>query len=214
MPQKSARQRLNREVICAAALELAAESGSPDVSMRALGERLGVDATAVYRHFSDKDDLMRAVGDRALAPATKGFATTDDPADDVRRMCTGIRKALLKNQVALIITSAGPTRNANELRITEVMLDAFLRAGMDPDAAARAYHVLIEYTVGSASLDAPLSRNATERKATYDTWRRDYRALPADEYPAIHELVGHLYPSSDDVFATGLSALIAQLMPA
>jgi hypothetical protein len=129
-------------------------------------------------------------------------------------MCTGIRKALLKNQVGLVITSAGPTRNANELRITEVMLDAFLRAGMTPDAAARAYHVLIEYTVGSAALDAPLSRSARERKATYDTWKRDYRSLPADEYPAIHELVGHLYPSSDDVFAIGVNALIAQLMPA
>ena len=182
--------------------------------MRALGERLGVDATAVYRHFADKDDLMRAVGDRALSPATKGFTSTGNPADDVRRMCTGIRKALLRNQVGLIITSAGPTRNANELRITEVMLDAFLRAGMHPDDAARAYHVLIEYTVGSASLDAPLSRSAKERRETYESWRRDYRALPAQEYPAIHELVGHLYPSSDDVFATGLNALIAQLMPA
>jgi AcrR family transcriptional regulator len=128
VPDKPARQRLNREVICAAALELAAESGSADVSMRALGDRLGVDATAVYRHFADKDDLMRAVGDRALAPATKGFTTSEDPADDVRRMCTGIRKALLKNQVGLLITSAGPTRNANELRITEVMLDALLVA--------------------------------------------------------------------------------------
>ena len=201
-------------MICAAALELAAESGNADVSMRALGDRLGVDATAVYRHFADKDDLMRAVGDRALAPATKGFTSTGNPADDVRRMCTGIRKALLRNQVGLIITSAGPTRNANELRITEVMLDAFLRAGMHPDDAARAYHVLIEYTVGSASLDAPLSRSAKERRETYESWRRDYRALPAQEYPAIHELVGHLYPSSDDVFATGLNALIAQLMPA
>ena len=62
MPQKPARQRLNREVICAAALELAAETGSPDVSMRALGDRLGVDATAVYRHFADKDDEKRVAG--------------------------------------------------------------------------------------------------------------------------------------------------------
>jgi len=200
-------------VICAAALELAAETGSADVSMRALGERLGVDATAVYRHFTDKDDLMRAVGDRALAPATKGFVTSADPADDVRRMCTGLRKALLRNQVGLTITSVGPTRNPNELRITEVLLDAFLRAGMDPDDAVRAYHVLIEYTVGSAALDAPLSRNAKDRRATYAEWRSDYRALPIEEYPAIRELASHLYPSSDEVFATGLAALIAQLMP-
>jgi hypothetical protein len=93
------------------------------------------------------------------------------------------------------------------------MLDAFLRSGMSSADAARAYHVLIEYSVGSAALDAPLSRSAKERKATYDTWRRDYRSLPDDEYPAIHEVVGQLYPSSDEVFAIGLNALIAQLMP-
>lgn len=213
MPAKPARPRLNREVICQAALELLASGDADSFSMRALGDRLGVDPTAVYRHYADKDELLREVGDRSLAPATKGFVTTDDPWDDVRRMCLGVRKALLRNPVALRITSSGPTRYPNELRITEVLLDAFQRSGMDGDEAVLAYHVLIEYTVGSAALDAPLSVSAQDRRETYKRWRSDYAKLPIDEYPAIRAYASHLYPSSDTVFQTGLDALIAQLMP-
>lgn len=210
---RRARPRLNREVICAAALELLAETDADSFSMRALGERLGVDPTAVYRHYADKDELLREVGDRCLAPATRGFSTTDDPWDDARRMCIGVRRALLRNPVALSITSSGPTRYPNELRITEVLLDAFERAGMDREDAVLAYHVLIEYTVGSAALDAPLSVSTQERRETYRRWRSDYARLPLEEYPAIRRVAGHLYPSSDRVFETGIDALIAQLMP-
>ena len=60
--------KLSRDGICQAALELLADTDAATFSMRALGDYLGVDPTAVYRHFSDKDDLLREVGDRALTP--------------------------------------------------------------------------------------------------------------------------------------------------
>jgi len=212
VPAKPVRPRLNRDVICEAALELLAESGADSFSMRALGDRLGVDASAFYRHYPDKDALLREVGDRALAPATRGFTTSEDPSDDVRRMCLGVRKALLRSPVALQLTQAGPTRYPNELRITEVMLDAFDRAGMAPEDAVLAYHVFIEYTVGSAALDAPLAVSAQLRRETYRRWRADYAQLPSDDYPAIRAHAAHLYPSSDTVFRTGLEALLARLL--
>ena len=39
-----------------------------------------------------------------------------------------------------------------------------------------------------------------------------YRALPADEYPAISTLGPGLYPSSDAVFELGIDALIDRLV--
>lgn len=210
--QEGVRTRLNRDVICRAAQELLVAGDADSFSLRALGDHLGVDPTAFYRHFSDKEDLLREVGDRALAPATKGFISTENPADDIRRLCLALRRALLKNQVALSITSQGPTRHVNELRITEILLDALIRAGLDDKHAVLAYHVFIEFTVGSAALDAPLAANAADRRATYQRWRADYRELPAAEYPAISALGPKLYPSSDDVFAIGLDALLAKIV--
>ena len=207
-----ARTRLNRDVICRAAQELLVAGDTDSFSLRALGDHLGVDPTAFYRHFRDKEDLLREVGDRALSPATKGFVSTADPAHDIGRLCLGLRRALLKNQVALSITSQGPTRHVNELRITEILLDALIRAGLDDKRAVLAYHVFIEFTVGSAALDAPLAASAAKRRATYLRWRSDYRELPAGEYPAISKLGQKLYPSSDDVFAVGLEALISKIV--
>jgi len=190
---------------------LLADTDAATFSLRALGDRLGVDATAIYRHFHDKDDLLREVGDRALAPVTRGFTTSADARDDIRRMCTRLRKTMLRSQVALTLTAFGPTRRGNELRITEVMLDALSRCGLSEEETVMAYHVLIEYTIGSATLDGPLAAPGADRRGTYRTWRADYAGLPVEQYPTSVRMAQKLYPSSDVVFAAGLDALIAGL---
>ncbi len=206
--------RLSRDRICDAALSMLTKDPAQSIGLRELGEYLGVDPTAIYRHFSDKDDLLREVGDRALAPAIRGLVPTEDPLADLTQLCLALRKTLLRNPVALNLTSIGPTRHENELRITEVMLDALLRAGLDEHAAVVAYHVLIEYTLGSALLDAPLAAQGSGRARTYRQWRADYSALDSDEYPASVRVARQLYPPSDQVFLIGLRTLITGLTTA
>src|SRR6476659_3324067 len=58
--------RLDRARIVDAALTIAARDGAPAVTMRRLGTELGVDATAFYRHFRTKDDLVAAMAERLL----------------------------------------------------------------------------------------------------------------------------------------------------
>ena len=41
--------------------------------MRSLGEAIGADPSAVYRHVRDKDELLRAVGDRLLQGVVDGL---------------------------------------------------------------------------------------------------------------------------------------------
>jgi len=198
--------RLSRDAICDAAFSLVVETGEADFTLRELGNRLGVDATAVYRHFADKDDLLREVGDRAMAPVT-----TDDPTEDVRRLCSRLRLALIKLPVALSLVAAGPTRRRNELLITEVVVGALRRMGLDNSRAVIAYHAIIEYTLGSAWLDAPLAAKGAQRSATYRGWRKDYASLDPGEFAETVAVAHELYPSSDAVFQAGLDALIAGL---
>ena len=48
---------------CAAAVR----GGNPEpLTVRRLGKELGADPTAIYRHFRDKDELVRAVLDRLV----------------------------------------------------------------------------------------------------------------------------------------------------
>jgi AcrR family transcriptional regulator len=58
---------LNEETVVDAALALIAERGLDGLSMRALGEQLGVEAMSLYHWFASKDRLLDAVADRLLA---------------------------------------------------------------------------------------------------------------------------------------------------
>lgn len=55
-----------RSALLAEAATMIAEGGVASVTMRAIGQRLGVSRAAAYRHFADKDALLVAV-------ATAGF---------------------------------------------------------------------------------------------------------------------------------------------
>ncbi|MDT3445094.1 MULTISPECIES: TetR/AcrR family transcriptional regulator [unclassified Pseudofrankia] len=55
-----------REALIAAAAELAAEHGPDAVVLREAARRVGVSHNAAYRHFADRDALLRAVSARAM----------------------------------------------------------------------------------------------------------------------------------------------------
>src|SRR6478736_4632112 len=52
------RRPLSRERVLATAVDLADAGGSEALSMRRLGQELGVDPMALYRHVRNKDDLL------------------------------------------------------------------------------------------------------------------------------------------------------------
>ena len=56
------REALSRDRIIAAAVELLDERGLGGLTMRALGERLGVEAMALYRYFPNKQSLLETLG--------------------------------------------------------------------------------------------------------------------------------------------------------
>jgi AcrR family transcriptional regulator len=55
-----------RERILECALDLYLEHGLKGLSMRHVGERLGVSATAIYRHYRNKEDLVHNVIGEAI----------------------------------------------------------------------------------------------------------------------------------------------------
>jgi AcrR family transcriptional regulator len=62
------------------------EAGQEDIGLREAARRVGVSATAAYRHFTNKDDLLASVaeeGFRVLAAAMRERATGPDPLSGV-----------------------------------------------------------------------------------------------------------------------------------
>ena len=52
------REPLTKERVLRAAVELADRGGIDALSMRKLGQELGVEAMALYRHVRNKDDIL------------------------------------------------------------------------------------------------------------------------------------------------------------
>lgn len=89
--RKGEGHRLRQELIGAAS-NLLDRLGDPNqLSMRAVAAAVGVTPTSIYRHFSDKQELLVAVLNERWAELydllTGAAAEADDPFDALRRFC-------------------------------------------------------------------------------------------------------------------------------
>ncbi len=205
---------LSRERIVEAAVDLVARHGAEHLTVRSLGEALGCDPTALYRHFRNVDDLHRAVGDHFLSDVDIAQRPREGWRAAVKRMCIELRAAQLRQPRLAALVHAAPTRLGNELAFTEALFRELRRGGFRAPAAAKAYHSLIELTVGSASIDAAMAAlPVAERTATYEQWRSDYAALDDAEFPSVRAVAPQLYRgTADDRFEDALDLMLTGLV--
>lgn len=86
-------QFYHRDEVAAQALSLLEAVGLPDLTMRRLGHQLGVQPSAIYHHFSDKQTLLAAVADTLLTRLRP--VTVTGWEDGVVAVCTDLRDVLL-----------------------------------------------------------------------------------------------------------------------
>ncbi|MGN0064970.1 MAG: TetR family transcriptional regulator [Nocardioides sp.] len=87
---------MDRREVVDTALGILGRVGLPDLTMRRLGTELGVQQSAIYHHFANKQELLGAVADEILARGP--HTDTGDAAgwlDQVRAACHDVRAAVL-----------------------------------------------------------------------------------------------------------------------
>jgi TetR/AcrR family transcriptional regulator, tetracycline repressor protein len=178
-------------------------------SLAELGRTLEVDTTAVYRHFPDKDTLLRSAADHILRTLTVRLAP-DAWDETVVQLCRRLRHQLLTYPLLATLVCSGPPLHHNEFVFTERLLFEVRRGGLADHEVALAYHAIIELTVGSATLDASVAaQQPPERRATYRHWQQTYATLDATKFPTCVQLAPHLYTgTAEDRFIFALRALL------
>ncbi len=70
-----------RAALLEEAARMIGEGGVSSVTMRAIGERVGVSRAAPYRHFPDKEALLAAVAASGFDELNRRLEAIDDPTD-------------------------------------------------------------------------------------------------------------------------------------
>ncbi len=132
------------------AVRLADRDGLDAVTMRRLGQALGVEAMSLYKHVKNKDAILDGLLERVLAEVE-----LPNPAPDwepqLRRAAQSMHDALARHPWACTLVMA-PTSSPNALeariRYIEALLRTLREAGFTPTQAYYGYHALDSHAVG------------------------------------------------------------------
>ena len=138
---------LSRDRILVAALALADEQGLEAVSMRRLGQALGVEAMSLYKHVADKeailDGLVDLVTDEVEVP---------DPGlpwrEAIRRSAISMHAAMRRHPWAGLVMESRINPGPARLRYLNAVVGVLRGAGFDAPTIARAFMALDSHTYG------------------------------------------------------------------
>ena len=206
------REPLDRAQVVRAAIALLDEVGLDDLTMRRLAEKLGVKAASLYRHVKDKDELLVL-----LADEISGEVPTIEPRgswkEQLAEMAHNARRGLLAHRDAARLMADTAPFGPKRLRLIESVLRVLRSAGLSGrDAARTAYHLnntLTEFVADEGRFaQQAASLGTTTRKMLADA-RKQFAALPKDQYPNVVELAPHLAEDdADGLFQFGLQVWI------
>ena len=208
-PRAKPRVRLNRERVVRAAVALAGDSGLESLTMRKLGEVVGVEAMSLYNHVANKDDLLDGMVDAVFSEIDLPSGAADWKTA-MRERAVSARTALSRHPWAIGLMESRTSPGPATLRHHDAVVGSLRGGGFSIEMAAHAYSALDSYIYGFALQEASLPFDTAEETA--DVIQTILAQSPADEYPHVAELtIEHvLQPGYDygNEFEFGLDLIL------
>jgi AcrR family transcriptional regulator len=208
-PTTQPRTPLSRERVLHTAVAFADQSGISSLSMRKLGEVLGVEAMSLYNHVTSKGDLLDGMIDYVFSEIGLPAGEADWKTA-MRQRAASARQVLIRHRWAIGLMESRSSPGPATLRHHDAVIGSLRGAGFPIALAAHAFSVLDSYIYGFALQEASLPFDAGEETA--DLARMIMAQFTPDEYPHLTELtVEHvLQPGYEygDEFEFGLDLIL------
>src|SRR3954469_19218258 len=162
-PGTKARSPLSRERVLVAAVPCADEHGIASLSMRKLGEVLGVEAMSLYNHVANKDQLLDGMVDVVFGEIDLPSGTTDWKTA-MRERAQSARGALGRHPWAITLMSTRTSPGPATLRHHDAVIGSLRTGGFSITLAAHAFSALDSYIYGFALQEATLPFGDTEEE--------------------------------------------------
>jgi AcrR family transcriptional regulator len=159
----SARHPLSRDRIVDTAVAFIDENGLPGLTMRRLGETLGVEAMSIYRYVPGRENLLDAV----VTSLTEGMEHDSEVLHEPRdgwedflvRLAHGVRRVALAHPKVFPLVASRPLEAPwlrpplRSLTWVERFLAGLTREGFDDDSAVGAYRAFTSFLLGHLLLE-------------------------------------------------------------
>lgn len=183
------RVRLDQRMIVDAMLRLARDEPHTRITFKRLGDALGVDATAMYRHFRNKDELTRAALDRVIGWATDaGRASTGGWRERLETHLLRVAELALEypsiGAEAAVVDPAGP----GDTSAVEFMLEMLAEGGLRGAGLLQAYAAVSGFALSqSAALAHDVLRHPQAARDGSEPWISTFGTTNLAEYPLVNE---------------------------
>lgn len=184
------RAPLTRERVLATAVEFADGHGIAALTMRRLGEELGVEAMSLYNHVANKERLFDGMVDLVFAEIR--FPTADvDWRTAMRARAVSARAALSRHPWAIGIMESRSSPGPATLHQHDAVLGCLRAAGFSLPMAGHAFALLDSFTYGFALTETSLPLDGAQQTA--ELARSIFSGFAPGQYPHLTEFTtGHV----------------------
>ena len=149
------RPTLTRERVLRAAVGLADEAGLDAVSMRRLGQELGVEAMSLYNHVANKDDLLDGMVELAMVEVNRAAREVREAApagagwqEVLRAQVLASRRHMLRHRWLPGALESRVRMSAGVARHFEGVMATLVAGGFSNDLGHHALHALGSRALG------------------------------------------------------------------
>jgi AcrR family transcriptional regulator len=143
---------LSRDRVLRAAINLADKNGIEALSMRRLGQELGVEAMSLYNHVANKEDVLDGITELILGEINDVVGTIEAPPNDwkmaMRQRVLAARQVLLQHPWAPEVMESRSEISASAMHYYDSLIGLFLAAGFSVDLTHHAMHTLGSRALG------------------------------------------------------------------
>jgi AcrR family transcriptional regulator len=190
-----------------AAVKLVKERGLSSMTMRALGDEMGVDATALYRHFPNKESLIDAMIDWLLGQAIAIAQKSDSkpPRDRIVAQAKALRSVFEEYPDIGLSMMHSEGSWINGLHFSQRGVEVLRELGLSGLNLVRGYQAIEGFIMGSCVHDFAGSPHNMEMR------RMRYRYFEVPEFDEYSHSAREVRQITEDGFDLALDAILDQL---
>ena len=221
------RPGLSVEMIVEAGIAVADADGMPGLSMRAVGERLGRTAMALYTYVANKNELVDLMYDRTLGELPTDYSGHREWRDALTAWARDTWDFYLRHPWLLQVSQARSVLGPNEFQSVETLVVVLDRLELPAKEVRRLVGTLTTYVRGAVRLVAEARAAQAETGVSDDEWWLTRSALLqevapdfGERYPALtrmeserafqleDETVPYLEQEARETFRSGLATVL------